>query len=149
MSKLLSLSARGLMAGAFALILGVGLATSASADTVIYSTAYSGAPNVYDGITCRIDLLIAHNYNNSGHDYAAARIYGPSKPGAECGGILLQTTDGGNSWPSISGYHTVTYGAAYQTTYFYYDGPGHESMASGCLLSTSGECLTGNSTASY
>jgi hypothetical protein len=49
--------------------------------------------------------------------------------GFTCMGWLERSTDGGGSWSTISGYHTVLNNGDSQVTDLYYDGPGYEARA--------------------
>jgi hypothetical protein len=78
----------------------------------------------------------AQVYNSllEGPHFAQALVQNDNS-GYTCTGWLERSADGGESWSTISGDHTVLNNGAIQDTDPYYDGPGYEARA--CFKFTS------------
>ncbi|WP_152648707.1 hypothetical protein [Streptacidiphilus anmyonensis] len=91
------------------------MATNAEAAVMYSVSTYS----------CKVSLDIIHNYNGSGHDYAAATI---TSVNGDCLGALWRSSDGGKTWLAGSTDYYESPGHTFTTSY-YYDGPGYVSKA--------------------
>jgi hypothetical protein len=104
------------IAAASVMVLGTSVAANASTgNQVVVASATSPWGS------CTLQLL--GTWDGYGDDYAAARIIDNSS-WWECDGVLQRSTDGGQTWTDVSGYHQLGPGQSV-TTYNYWDGDGY------------------------
>ncbi len=91
-----------------------GIANASTGNQVVVSSFSSGA--------CNLQLL--GTWDGHGNDYAAARISSSAGDPFDCSAVLQRSTDGGQTWTDVSGWHDVSNGQSV-TTYNYWDGAGY------------------------
>lgn len=95
--------------------------------------AVEPVPGVNAG-QCWAHMNIAHNYKQSGHDYAKGEFeLNRPTPNSTCVGWLETDRRDGKGFVRVSAYYEFTGSGTYRTTGYHYDGSGWRSRVAICF----------------